>query len=82
MRRHRKELDKGRPRLPAGLKSAPLYGSVGEVWSAHEEAADPRKVLSQLKNRRKFPWKTLAFDLQPRPPYSGRFWRRRRRKGK
>lgn len=59
-------------RLPKGLKSAPLYGSVGDVWLEHQDAADPRKVLNRLKNQRKFPWKTLAFDGQVRPPYSGK----------
>jgi hypothetical protein len=59
--------------LPKGLKSAPLHGTVGDVWAAHQEAADPRKVLNQLRSQKKFPWKTLAFDQQARPPYSGTF---------
>lgn len=56
---------------PTGLKSAPSYKAVSEVWSAYLEADDPRKVLRQLKSRDKFPFKTLAFDQQDRPPYRG-----------
>jgi hypothetical protein len=59
--------------LPQGLKSGPLYGTVADVWAAHQEAADPRKVLDQLRKQSRFPWKTLAFDQQARPPYSGTF---------
>jgi hypothetical protein len=59
--------------LPQGLKSGPLYGTVADVWAAHQEAADPRKVLDQLRKQNRFPWKTLAFDQQARPPYSGTF---------
>lgn len=71
LRKH--DLRSGRPRgqLPHGMKSAPLYGSAGEMWIAYQEAEDPRKVLKQLKSRHKFPWKTLAFDQQTRPPYCG-----------
>lgn len=30
-------------------------------------------MLEELRDRRKFPWKTLAFDQQARPPYVGTF---------
>lgn len=43
------------------------------MWSAYQEAEDPRAVLDELRDRRKFPWKTLAFDQQLRPPYAGTF---------
>lgn len=58
--------------LPSGLKSAPLYGTVKEVWDAYQEAEDPRQVLEQMRSQARFPWKVLAFDQQIRPPYSGR----------
>ena len=63
-------------RIATGLKSDSPYGTVQDVWSAHQEALDPRKVLNQLRDRQKFPWKTLAFDQQVRPPYSGTFTKR------
>lgn len=56
-----------------GLKIAPIDGSVGELWATLQDAEEPREVLDQLRDRRRFPWKTLAFDQQPRPPYSGTF---------
>nr|XP_018264705.1 uncharacterized protein I303_02882 [Kwoniella dejecticola CBS 10117]OBR86863.1 hypothetical protein I303_02882 [Kwoniella dejecticola CBS 10117] len=62
-----------RTRLPKGLKIMPPSGSVAEVYSTLEDAEDPRAVLSQLQDRRKFPWKTLSFDQQARPPYCGTF---------
>ncbi|EIW66562.1 hypothetical protein TREMEDRAFT_34970, partial [Tremella mesenterica DSM 1558] len=71
LKKHRIRPFKPRSLLPPGLKSGPLYGSVADIWAAHQEAADPRKVLNQLCSRHKFPWKTLAFDQQVRPPYSG-----------
>ncbi len=43
------------------------------MWSAYQEAEDPRAVLDELTDKRKFPWKTLAFDQQARPPYVGTF---------
>lgn len=58
---------------PRGLKVAPIDGSVGELWATLQDAEEPREVLDQLRDRRRFPWKTLAFDQQPRPPYSGTF---------
>lgn len=60
-------------RLPSGLKSAPAYKPVSEVWSMYLESDDPRKVIRHLKNKDKFPFKTLAFDQQDRPPYRGTF---------
>jgi chromatin assembly factor 1 subunit A len=65
-----------RRQLPEGLKSAPPDLSVREVWDAHIDAElsgtqDPRKVLDQLHDRERFPWKTLLFAGQNRPPYSG-----------
>ncbi|KAK4683630.1 hypothetical protein P7C73_g6605, partial [Tremellales sp. Uapishka_1] len=71
--RHGLKRTRPRSNVPRGLKTAPFAGSVQEVWLAHQEAIDPRKELDKLKNRRKFPWKTLAFDQQARPPYSGTF---------
>ncbi|WVR03828.1 hypothetical protein IAU60_000824 [Kwoniella sp. DSM 27419] len=62
-----------REHLPKGLKTMPLYGSVAEVWGELQNAEDPRTVLLRLNNRRKFPWKTLSFDQQARPPYCGTF---------
>ena len=59
------------PVVPSGLKCSPLYGTVADVWGRYENAEDPRRVLNELNNRRKYPWKTLAFDQQIRPPYSG-----------
>ncbi|BEI85303.1 hypothetical protein CcaverHIS002_0507040 [Cutaneotrichosporon cavernicola] len=68
LRRHNPRSVHGR-----GLKSEPLYGTVAQMWSAYQEAEDPRAVLDELTNMRKFPWKTLAFDQQARPPYVGTF---------
>lgn len=62
-----------RPKLAQGLKTGPRHGTVADVWAAHQEAADPQAVLGQLADNEKFPWKTLAFDQQVRPPYSGTF---------
>jgi hypothetical protein len=62
--------------LPAGIKSGSPYGTVGDVWRDHQDAADPRKVLGQLRKHHKYPWKLLAFDQQARPPYSGTFTKR------
>lgn len=62
-----------RPSLAPGIKSGSPYGTVGEVWAAHQDAADPRKVLKRLRNGHKFPWKILSFDQQNRPPYHGTF---------
>ncbi|WVQ74587.1 hypothetical protein IAR50_004188 [Cryptococcus sp. DSM 104548] len=59
--------------FPRGIKSAPIDGSIADVWATLQEAEEPRDVFEQLKDRRRFPWKTLAFDQQPRPPYSGTF---------
>lgn len=73
MSRHNRKLAAPRTKLPAGIKSGSLHPTVGEVWLAHQEAADPRKVLSQLRKNHKYPWKFLAFDQQARPPYSGTF---------
>jgi hypothetical protein len=58
-------------RRPSGLKTAPIHKSVSEVWATYLESDDPRKVIRQLKSRDKFPFKTLAFDQQDRPPYRG-----------
>lgn len=62
-----------RRRLPSGLKTAPLYGSIADAWTSYQEADDPRKLMGMIKSRRRFPWKTLAFDQQTRPPYCGTF---------
>lgn len=71
IQRHRKSQQRSRPRLPPGLKTAPPYGTVQDIWIAYQDAADPRKVLDQLRNRERYPWKVLAFEQQPRPPYCG-----------
>ncbi len=73
LRKHGLRLKPPPKQVPNGFKTASPYGTVLDVWNAHQDALDPRKVLNQLKNRHKFPWKTLAFDLQVRPPYSGTF---------
>jgi len=62
--------------LVNGLKSAPIGETVAEAWTRYQEAEDPRAVSEQLKNKRKFPWKILAFDQQPRPPYRGTWTKR------
>jgi len=76
LRKHSLRTRAPRADLPHGLKSVAIYGTVADVWSKHQDALDPRNVLDQLKNKRKFPWKTLAFDQQVRPPYSGTFTKR------
>ncbi|ORY24369.1 hypothetical protein BCR39DRAFT_546875 [Naematelia encephala] len=73
LKKHRIKARAQRSSLPRGLKVGPLHGPVSELWAAYQQAEDPRKVLAQLKNRSKFPWKTLAFTEQIRPPYSGTF---------
>ncbi|WWC68642.1 uncharacterized protein I206_102573 [Kwoniella pini CBS 10737] len=73
LRKHRTRSRTSRSRLPRGLKTMPLGGSVAELYGTLEDAEDPRAVLSQLKDRRRFPWKTLSFDQQARPPYCGTF---------
>ncbi|KAL7419567.1 hypothetical protein Q5752_005479 [Cryptotrichosporon argae] len=71
--RQRRRHSVARPPLPAGVKCGPRYGSVSEVWRAHQEASDPRAVLDQLRDHDRFPWKTLSFDQQARPPWVGTF---------
>ncbi|WWC87861.1 uncharacterized protein L201_002758 [Kwoniella dendrophila CBS 6074] len=71
--KHGCQLGSSRKCLPKGLKTMPPYGTVADVYSSLEDAEDPRAVLSQLKDKRRFPWKTLAFDQQTRPPYCGTF---------
>ncbi|KAK8861567.1 hypothetical protein IAR55_002389 [Kwoniella newhampshirensis] len=73
LRRHGRRTRPSRTYLPRGLKTVPRHGTVAEVWNAVQEAEDPRTVLDQLRNKHKFPWKTLAFDQQTRPPYCGTF---------
>ncbi|WWC96983.1 hypothetical protein V866_003860 [Kwoniella sp. B9012] len=73
LRKHGKQVRSSRTHLPKGLKSMPPHGSVADVYNTLEDAEDPREVLSQLKDRKRFPWKTLAFDQQTRPPYCGTF---------
>lgn len=58
------------------LRTDAPFGTVGEKWDEYQNSPDPRAVLAQLKNMRKFPWKTLAFDQQTRPPYCGTFTKR------
>jgi hypothetical protein len=74
--RHKRTTGTPRSRIPRGLKTAPLYGTVADMWATYQEAEDPRSVLDQLRNRKRFPWKTLAFDQQTRPPYCGTFTKR------
>nr|XP_019050366.1 hypothetical protein I302_00796 [Kwoniella bestiolae CBS 10118]OCF29296.1 hypothetical protein I302_00796 [Kwoniella bestiolae CBS 10118] len=76
LRKHGNQTRSSRKHLPKGLKSMPPHGSVADVYATLEDAEDPRAVLSQLKDRRRFPWKTLAFDQQTRPPYCGTFTKR------
>ncbi|KAL1406406.1 hypothetical protein Q8F55_008105 [Vanrija albida] len=71
--RHKLKRTTPRSNIPRGLRTAAPFGSVGDIWAAKEEASDPRSVLAQLQNEDRFPWKTLAFDQQVRPPYSGTF---------
>ncbi|OXC70299.1 hypothetical protein AYX13_01211 [Cryptococcus neoformans] len=73
LKKHGHQMRHPRRNLPRGLKIAPIDGSVGELWATLQDAEEPREVLDQLRDRRRFPWKTLAFDQQPRPPYSGTF---------
>ncbi|WRT65688.1 uncharacterized protein IL334_002633 [Kwoniella shivajii] len=73
LRRHGKSTRSSRRHLIKGLKIIPPHGTVADVYSTLEDAEDPRAVLSQLKDRNKFPWKVLAFDQQTRPPYCGTF---------
>ncbi|OCF43387.1 hypothetical protein I317_02827 [Kwoniella heveanensis CBS 569] len=73
LKKHGRKIRSPRDRLPRGLKTMPPYGTVADVWSELQDAEDPRKVLSQLSNRSKYPWKILAFDQQTRPPYCGTF---------
>ena len=58
------------------LRTDAPFGTVGEKWEEYQDSPDPRAVLAQLNNKRKFPWKTLAFDQQTRPPYCGTFTKR------
>ncbi|KIR70682.1 hypothetical protein I310_05533 [Cryptococcus deuterogattii CA1014] len=73
VKKHGHQMRQSRRNLPRGLKVAPIDGSVGELWATLQDAEEPREVLDQLRDRRRFPWKTLSFDQQPRPPYSGTF---------
>ncbi|WVQ93405.1 hypothetical protein IAU59_000475 [Kwoniella sp. CBS 9459] len=73
LKKHGRQTRSSRDHLPRGLKTMPPYGTVADVWSELQDAEDPRKVLSQLNNRSKYPWKVLAFDQQTRPPYVGTF---------
>ena len=62
--------------LANGLKTAPIGETVAEAWSRYQDAEDPRTVAEQLRNKHKFPWKTLAFDQQARPPWRGTWTKR------
>lgn len=73
--RHKCRGQSSRPKAQRGLKSAPLFGSVAEVWTEYQESHDPRLVVRKLHDSERYPWKTLAFDQQARPPYSGTFTR-------
>ncbi|GMK55693.1 hypothetical protein CspeluHIS016_0207490 [Cutaneotrichosporon spelunceum] len=73
LNRHKLRCHNPRSWRGRGLKSEPIYGTVAQMWSAYQEAEDPRAVLDDLTDKRKFPWKTLAFDQETRPPYVGTF---------
>ncbi|WWD16524.1 hypothetical protein CI109_100951 [Kwoniella shandongensis] len=73
LQRHGRRIRPSRSHLPKGLKTMPRHGTVADVWNAVQDAEDPRIVLDQLRNKQKFPWKTLLFDQQARPPYCGTF---------
>lgn len=72
LQRHARAKGKQRPKLRT---DAP-FGTVGEKWDEYQNSPDPRAVVEQLKNTRRFPWKMLAFDQQTRPPYCGTFTKR------
>ncbi|CAK9781242.1 hypothetical protein CC85DRAFT_286041 [Cutaneotrichosporon oleaginosum] len=76
LERHKQSRRNPRSARGQGLKSEPMYGSVAEMWAEYQRAEEPRAVLDELTNKRKFPWKTLAFDQQARPPYVGTFSKR------
>jgi len=59
--------------IPRGLKTAPLFGSVADMYAEYQSAVDPRQIRKRLLNTDKFPRKVLAFDQQARPPYTGTF---------
>lgn len=76
LQRHRLTRRGRRAAHTPGLKTAPVHGTVADKWQAYQEAEDPRAVLDELRDSSKFPWKTLAFDQQSRPPYCGTFTKR------
>ncbi|WVF65764.1 hypothetical protein IAT40_000498 [Kwoniella sp. CBS 6097] len=73
IKQHGRSIKTPRNHLPRGLKTMPPYGTVADIWSELQDAEDPRKLLNQLRDRQKYPWKVLAFDQQTRPPYVGTF---------
>jgi len=63
-------------KLQAGFKTGPAHASVAELFDKLPDAEDPRAVLAKLRNKERYPWKTLAFDQQTRPPYRGTWTKR------
>lgn len=52
-------------------KTTPLYHSVSHLLHLAQEADDPRSVIRDLKDSRKYPNKVFKFAEDLRPPYQG-----------
>lgn len=70
--RKRSIIEESRSGLIRKPKSEPPFCTIPDLVDRAQEAEDPRLVYSHLKDPTKFPRKTLKFDEDLRPPYSGK----------
>ncbi|KAJ9099977.1 hypothetical protein QFC21_003985 [Naganishia friedmannii] len=69
--RKRSIVEESRSGLVRKPKTEPPFCTIPDLVDRAQEAEDPRLVYSHLKDLAKFPRKTLKFDEDLRPPYSG-----------
>lgn len=69
--RQRSIVEESRSGLVRKPKTETLFCTIPDLVDRAQEAEDPRLVYSHLKDLDKFPRKTLKFEEDLRPPYSG-----------
>lgn len=69
--RKRSIVEESRSGLVRKPKTETLFCTIPDLVDRAQEAEDPRLVYSHLKDYTKFPRKTLKFEEDLRPPYSG-----------
>jgi hypothetical protein len=69
--RKRSIVEESRSGLVRKPKTETLFCTIPDLVDRAQEAEDPRLVYSHLKDLEKFPRKTLKFEEDLRPPYSG-----------